>query len=599
MGSDTKPRPWVALATFLIVQAVLACWWAAFYPGLFSRDSVLYLSHTVVGPWVSDHSVVYDALLWLSFTKTGDLGAVTFAQTTALAGALTFLAQSLKGLGSPRRLTTAVVVLIPLAPPVGAFSVSLWKDVPFTICVVGIAGVCARFAAARRVTGPGLAGLGALLLALGLFRANGFLIAGVAVVALLVIVKTMRVRLLLVGTVAAALPLALTNLVLPQAGIAAPSKTYVYHTAYGDIAVAYRDHPELFSDQDRALMSSVAPLTRWWWGGTCYTINPLIWRTDFSWPQADAHATELLDLWRRLLVEHPRVIVDARLCRGAIAWKPVQDPLMTGGATYRFSLRPTADTYVGPDKVPDFPGRWVYSLRPLSMELNQVADPWLTASLAPQYDWVLWRGASWAYLSYLAVALGALARRNRYVLGVAAVVAGQQLAIMANISAQDFRYMASPIFIGALLAPLLLGSVGVLLVRLVRRGWHLVRPPRPEPAPAPSPEPAALPEPAEERSPEPSALPEPGLEPAEEPAPEPEPDPELEPNPEPATVSDADPVPATDPEPADEPELELEPGLATVSAPEPADEPEADTEPLPALTSLPEPLPEPAEREKP
>ncbi|MEU6716293.1 hypothetical protein ABZ897_32920 [Nonomuraea sp. NPDC046802] len=476
MGSDTtleRPRPWVALTTFLIIQAVLGCWWAAFYPGLFSRDSVLYLSHTLAGPWVSDHSVAYDALMWLSYTKTGDLGAVSFAQTTAMAGALTFLAQSLKSVGAPRKLTTAVVVLMPLAPPVGAFSVTLWKDVPFTICAVAIAGVCARMAARRTVTGPALAGLALLVVALGLFRANGFLVVGVAVVALLLIVKTRRAWLLLIGTLAAALPLMLTNMVFPTFGIVPPAKTYVYHTAFADIAVAFKDRPERFSEQDKALMASVAPLERWWWGGVCYTVNPLIWRHDFSWQQADAHATELLDLWRRLLVSEPRLIVETRLCRGAIAWRPTQDPLDLGGMTYRFSRRPNADTYVGPDKVPDFPGRWVFSLRPLSWELNQVADPWLTSALAPEYDWVLWRGAVWSYVCYLAAALAAWALRNRYVLAVVAVVAGQQLTVLANISAQDFRYMATPIFVGVLLVPLLLGSVWRLLraaaVRLVRR----------------------------------------------------------------------------------------------------------------------------------
>ncbi|SDH88179.1 hypothetical protein [Nonomuraea jiangxiensis] len=477
-----RPRPWAALATFLTLQAVLACWWAAFYPGLFSRDSVLYLSHTLAGPWVSDHSVLYDALLWLSFTRTGDLGAVTFAQTTAMALALTYLARSLIALGAPRLLTTVVAVLMPVAPPVGAFAVTLWKDVPFTICAVALAGVCARIAVRRAVTGPALAGLGVLMTALGLFRANGFLVVGVAVVALVVIVTALRVRVLLVGTVAAAVPLLLTELVFPRFGIRPPSRTYVYHTAFGDIAVAYRDRPELFSEQDKALLASVAPLTRWWEGGTCHTINPLIWRGDFSWQAADAHAGELLALWRRLLVSAPGTIVDTRLCRGAIAWRPVQDEQAVGGMTYRFSLRPNADTYVGPTKVPDFPGRWVFSLRPLSQELYLVATAWLTGSLAPRYDWALWRGAGWAYLSYLAVGAAAWALRNRYVLAVAAVVAGQQLAILANISAQDFRYMASPILIGALLVPLLAGAVGRSGARLVRLARRTPVDPRPEQA---------------------------------------------------------------------------------------------------------------------
>ncbi|MEV1247983.1 hypothetical protein [Nonomuraea sp. NPDC049750] len=464
-----KRRRWVPLGTFVAIQAVLACWWAAFYPGLFSRDSVLYLSHTLVGPWVGDHSVLYDSLLWLSFRTTGDLGAVTFLQTTAMAAALTYLTEALKNLGAPRRSTTVVAVLLPLVPTAGAFTVTLWKDVPFTICAVAIAAACAAMAADRTVTYRRLLGLGLLMTTLGLFRANGFLIVGVAIVVLLVVVSAMRVRLALVGTVAAAIPLLLNNLLFPQLGIAAPSKTYVYHTAFGDIAVAYRDHPELFTEQDKTLMTAVAPLTRWTEGGNCYTINPLIWRRDFSWPQADAHAGELLDLWKRLLLQQPAMVVDARLCRGAIAWKLFGDDTVEGGRTYRFSLRPNADTYVGPNKVPDFQGRWVYSLRPMSQELYQRASSWLATAEQPQYDWLLWRGAFWCYLSYLAVALGALAQRNRYVIAVAAPVIGQQLAILANISAQDFRYMASPILIGVLLVPLLIASIGRLVRRLPPR----------------------------------------------------------------------------------------------------------------------------------
>ncbi|MFC7590128.1 hypothetical protein ACFQYP_45395 [Nonomuraea antimicrobica] len=51
-------------------------------------------------------------------------------------------------------------------------------------------------------------------------------------------------------------------------------------------------------------------------GGTCATVNPLIWRRGFDWTQADAHATGLLELWRRLLVTQPGTVVETRLCRG-------------------------------------------------------------------------------------------------------------------------------------------------------------------------------------------------------------------------------------------------------------------------------------------
>lgn len=446
------------LVTFLAIQAILLLWWLAFYPGLFSRDSVLYLSHTLAGPWISDHSVLYDGLLWLSVKATGDLGAVTFLQTTAMAAALTALSEALKALGAPRRTTTATAVLLPVLPPFGAFAVTLWKDVPFTACAIAIAAVTCGIAAHKGMNSRQLIALGVLFTGLGLFRANGFLVVAIAVIVLIVVIKTMRVRLALVGLAAAAIPLLLNSLVFPLVGISAPSKTYVYHTAFGDLAVAYRERPEAFDQRDRDVLAAVAPLSRWYKGGACHTINPLIWRGDFSWEQADAHSAELLEMWKRLLLRDPGLVIETRLCRGAIAWTITDDPAADGGDTYRFSRRPTADTYVGPGKVTDFPERDRYTLRPVSQPLNQVATEWLDLSLAHEIDWLAWRGALWCYLSYLAIGLAAWAQRSRYVLAVGAVIIGQQLAVLANISAQDFRYMASPIFIGVMLLPLLFSS---------------------------------------------------------------------------------------------------------------------------------------------
>ncbi|MFI6811589.1 hypothetical protein ACIBG7_04225 [Nonomuraea sp. NPDC050328] len=476
----------MSFATFAAIQAILLLWWAAFYPGLFSRDSVLYLSHTLAGPWVSDHSVLYDALMWLSFTVTGDLGAVTLLQTTAMAAALTFLAQSLKRLGSPPRSTTVLAIVLPLLPPVGAFTVALWKDVPFTICAITIAAVACRGLDRRN-----LLVLGALFVGLGLFRANGFLVVAVAVVVLLLVVRTMRVRLALTGLVAAVIPLGLNNVAFPAVGITAPSATYVYHTAFADLAYAFHERPGRFQPREVEVLSQVAPLSRWWQGGSCATVNPLIWRKDFSWQQAEVHSAELLNMWKRLLLESPGQVIDARLCRGAIAWRIAADAEAEGGLTYHFSRRPTADEYVGPDKVTDFPGREVFTLRTGFPGLYGAAYSWL--DLTYRLDWLMWRGALWSYLTYLALGLAAIVRRRRAVLAAGAIVMGQQLAVLANISAQDFRYMASPIFIGMLLLPLLVSSTAELIRRRRARrttGGVPLAVPQPRPEPLPLKEPA-------------------------------------------------------------------------------------------------------------
>ena len=76
--------------------------------------------------------------------------------------------------------------------------------------------------------------------------------------------------------------------------------------------------------------------------------------------------------------------------------------------------------------------------------------------MTPQLDWLLWRGVFWCSLSYLIVSLLAGARRDRRLLSLGAIAVAQQLTVLTNIPAQDFRYMAGLIPIGIILVPVLL-----------------------------------------------------------------------------------------------------------------------------------------------
>src|SRR5690349_15239839 len=76
--------------TYLLTQGVLLFWWVAFYPGLASYDSVMYVWQVSTGNWTTQHSTVYNGLLWLSLRATGGYAPLTLAQTVALAAGLAY-----------------------------------------------------------------------------------------------------------------------------------------------------------------------------------------------------------------------------------------------------------------------------------------------------------------------------------------------------------------------------------------------------------------------------------------------------------------------------------------------------------------------------
>ncbi|MFG1750630.1 hypothetical protein [Streptosporangium sandarakinum] len=487
-GTPARDR-WFPLACYATGQLVLLGWWLALHPGLMSPDTVSYVRHVTTGPWTATHSVAYDALLRLSLRVTGDLSPVTLLQTTAMSAALAHLAGALGPYGPRRRWLVAAVGCAALLPPLGAFTVTMWKDVPFTICVLFAAGTAAGIAARPRAGtrhgdgtpsgatapdgvpaparprprgrgwDPRLAALGAELLGAGLFRNNGFVVALIAAVLLVPLLPVARRWTAAVAAVAVAVPPLLMSTGYPALGVAPPPRVFAYQTVFGDLAVAYAERPGLFDRGQRELLTGIAPIDTWLRGATCHTVSRVYFDPDFDGREAERRVSEVMDLWRGLLVRAPGVILDARLCRAALAWQVGSTAGEPGGELYRFSLR-------DPVLPPGWEGTPVAAVmrgRPLSEGLRAAALSALDAAGAHRLEWLLWRGALWCYLCYATAALARRRTGSRAVAAVAAVVCAQQLGVLLTNTAQDFRFMVTPIIIGVLLVPTFLRETRALL----------------------------------------------------------------------------------------------------------------------------------------
>ncbi|MEU7012347.1 DUF6020 family protein [Streptomyces sp. NPDC046385] len=490
------------LAVYATTQLIFLVWWAAFYPGGMSYDSISYVWHVTTGHWMSNHSVAYDGLVWLSLQLTGDLALLTFAQSVAMAAALAYVVGTLRMFGVKGKWSFTAAVACAVLPSIGTFVIYVWKDVPFAIGAVVAFGATGRLAA-RRLRGESqlrdkvfrneIAMLFAGFLAMGLFRNNGLLVAVIAVPVLLLTLPRMRKWLLFATVVPVTIAALLQTVVYPAIGVITPTKDQVYAFNYADIAVVYGKVPQTFTQADKELMQKVAPLSHW--GGraaNCYNADWAM-KKPMNRKAADQYNDQLIDLWFRILKRTPDQMISARVCRSHIAWSPFPGPVDKMGHTLISPPSVPKNLFGWADWNPemaDSPYRPILKIRPLNDTLHDAAFFTWKASKTPQLQWLLFRGAIWCYAAYAVVL--AFSRRNRSWAPVAllAIPLALQLTVIAANPAPLARYMFAPMFLGILTLPLI-GAKPTFTKRSKPAPEEQEQKPATAPDPEPEPEPVA------------------------------------------------------------------------------------------------------------
>jgi hypothetical protein len=337
----------------------------------------------------------------------------------------------------------ALLVLLPVLPPTGLFTVTLWKDTPFGLALLALVLVVWRIEDTkgewlrerRNVVLTVVTALGLLL-----SRHNAWPILLATLVVLLVVHRAWWRRF----AVAAAATFGVVLLVqLPLAAVLDVRASRVQSIVYVQHLANHVNRGTDLEPSERRLLRSIYPLDRTW-PYSCHTIQPT-WSGPDGIPltRFTDKSSELRSLALELALRDPAAELDHLACASELVWNPGDDDQ----ATYFLEWSNTSGHV---DYIPR-----VYDETPTEQSaspraINRIYD--VVTDVLP--IWVI-RPALYLYAFAAAIAFAAWRRRSWGVVWIAVPVIVQSLVLAALTLVQDVRFQYGVMLAAVVLVPAL------------------------------------------------------------------------------------------------------------------------------------------------
>jgi hypothetical protein len=434
-------------ASVLLTAAValpMLVWLALYQPGMMSPDSVGMWQQAVNGGWTDGHPPIYTAALWVASETVGSPWLVTVAQSLLLAASMVAVGRASTRLGVPRNWAVVPVVVLAISPMVGAFAISVWKDVPYAAVFLFAGARTVDLVTARladRDPTPLLVPLTGWLVLAALLRQNGLVMAVVLLVAVASLLGPGRRRFAAVaGATVVVVLVGAKAVVYPALEVAPSPPNASVANVLHDLAAHVAADDGALSDEQLDVLEQLAPLDEWEraYGSTgCWSQN---WQFDeaFDWDRIPELRSELLGAWTSAAVADPATLVRNRMCVAAIVWSPW--PLGPAYTVER-SVAPNSDGLVGATV-------WEGG--------TDAADDVLGAADGGAAPALLWRAPLWMLLAAVAAAVAARRQRRPALLAVVAPLVALVAAVLPFNPSQDARYMFPGLLLAVLLLPVAL-----------------------------------------------------------------------------------------------------------------------------------------------
>jgi hypothetical protein len=387
---DDRRAFWLGLAGLL----PLLVWWAGWFPGVLTSDSIDQLGQGARFSFTDFHPALHSLYLWvLSLPFSGPAGVSLF-QVLALSLLLALTALRLTHLGVPQWPAVGAAWLVALLPAVGPTTISLWKDVPYSLALLWAFIELLHLA---RAGSPFWEERGSVLrlgIALGLaflFRHNGLLTV-LPLLAVLLAVFRQQWRKVGLTVLIVALMVGFVQLVLYRAIPVDRSKPASAELFIPDVASAMTHEPENFAYDELLYLSTIAPNDVWTTRYNCTQSGPLLFAPEFDTGVIRQDPDRFQALALRTMLRDPDSVLQHRLCVTSylfVPWQPQSTSMQVPPAGI-----PANDLGI--------------ERSPLSWKLFLGTKAVYDWSLRPEVSWLAWRPALplWlALVTYLGVAI--------------------------------------------------------------------------------------------------------------------------------------------------------------------------------------------------
>jgi hypothetical protein len=391
-----------------------------------SSDSTDQWHQAVTGTFRVAHPIAHTWMLAVVATVWETPGAVALLQVIATTALLAFFAKRLVELGVNGLLAIGTVYVIALLPMTGAMTVSIWKDVPFSIALGWVAVELLLHAQNRQAFWSSRYGPIRLGVALGLvwaMRANGFLTAVPVLVALGIVFWTYRTSVAKLAGAAVAvglvLPIILTVILDADGSRIEPAE--VFMPGVGAVYISDRD--ALTADQV-ASIEAVADEATWVSLYRCYESTPLVFNDGYDSAVIKAQKGKYRGLVVSTFVASPLTVLGHRWCSAEYLFNPINRMDV-------YLHRPPYEIAANEDELVRDSISWKAWRVTLAGYQFAEREPWVE---------IMWRPAL-VILAGMATMVGVLLRRRLRPLWWVALLFGVHLANVTLTSpAPEFRY---------------------------------------------------------------------------------------------------------------------------------------------------------------